>query len=42
VCWDKEEVMKTELKDKCREALIDFYRLQKQIEDGAIYLLDTE
>jgi len=42
VLWEKEEVMKTEMRVKCREALIEFYRTQKHIEDGSIYLAYTE
>jgi hypothetical protein len=30
VCWEKEEVRKSEVKAKCKQALVDFYRLQNQ------------
>ena len=32
--WEKEELRKSDLRMRCKTALIDFYRLQSQIQEG--------
>ena len=37
--WEREEVSKNDFRKRCREALVDFYRLQNFIEENGTYLL---
>lgn len=39
VSWDREEISRNEFRHRCRQALIDFYRLQNFIADNGIDLL---
>jgi hypothetical protein len=34
LCWEKEDLRKSEIRDRCKNALIDFYRLQTLLDEG--------
>ena len=39
ISWEREEVNRSEFRKRCREALVDFYRLQNFVEENGAYLL---